>query len=174
MQNGEICRELQGRSRGSNHQADVSFFFISNFKDLHTMCVQYFSGNLHNFKTHRSSCERCQECTEPWKINIETSPKAIPYNCNLLCQVSRRYVFAFAHDGAVPATKTVQVMSQLCCGCKSNNCWVTAFGPIHEWPDEAGRFLPEQSNNGAAEVGFKTKKTRRRHADTLTLAVQFS
>lgn len=39
--------------------------------------------------------------------NRETSPKATPCHCDLLCQVSRRYVFAFAHDGAaLAATNT--------------------------------------------------------------------
>ena len=39
---------------------------------------------------------------------------------------------------AAPAAKTIfQLMSQLRCGCKSNNYWATAVRPIHAWPGGA-------------------------------------
>lgn len=50
---------------------------------------------------------------------------------------------------------TFQLMSQLCCGWKSNNYWLTAFRPICEWIWRAGGYLAQLSNGSSLKAGLK-------------------
>lgn len=127
------CPTEAGQSRLEEEGGIITptslLFFIFIFKDLHIMCTRYLAVNLDNFNSRYLGCSRAVSPSESAPLwHAEEILKHLRKRCLLIAICHIKYLIiacifvAFAYDGAALTAKaTFQVMSQLCCGCKSNN-----------------------------------------------------
>lgn len=133
------CPAKAERSRQDNKEGNYESDSCSGFFPFFSCFTFKFSAHV-----HRTACffadsntltpisrplaaSPSRTCTVACKINsLNINPKPARNQCNLLCFIVRLFPMTlnrFQHTGTPlrPPKTTVQVVSQQCCGCMSDN-----------------------------------------------------